>query len=500
MSSTLAGPEAPERLVLVVDIANIRDRSKSKRFNFKLKREPASLEFIDRCLDRLSVEAPGSVIMNFTDHSLRKDLPKRSREEYDRRSKLVPTDPDKFFVVGTAQADDALICAARDLGVSIISHDKFEDKNANECTVFRFHSESEEEKFIFQTKDGLQLHQWWEKNVGILSDEWIYGKEQDDLACELRDKVKNATWQYHGEPLTEVMGDRWPQLNKLRPEKEVQLSVIKHTREEPSHFEASTRVIYADQRDILEENLGRVVTIVGRLVTIESIQFIEWFRGFQPIALIGELIPEVNEKYPFVRVTGRLSKHNEQLNIQLDPQIQIESPLFAEVVESNPIYLESEGWSEWPDIKPWQFPSLRAALVRRATTRAAKTHSAHEIPVSPAAPVVPVIPVSPAAPVVPVIPVSPAAPVVPVIPVSPAAPVVPVIPVSPAAPVVPVIPKTRKILVIVISIVAGLVLAFVAYRLWMTSSDVGSDSPVGFHTPSELVSYRISIYARGRNW
>ena len=450
MSSTLAGPEAPERLVLVVDIANIRDRSKSKRFNFKLKREPASLEFIDRCLDRLSVEAPGSVIMNFTDHSLRKDLPKRSREEYDRRSKLVPTDPDKFFVVGTAQADDALICAARDLGVSIISHDKFRDKKPDECTVFRFHSE--EEEFIFETKDGLQLHQWWKKNVGILSDEWIYGKEQDDLACELRDKVKNATWQYHGEPLTEVMGDRWPQLNKLRPEKEVQLSVIKHTREEPSHFEASTRVVYADQWDILEENLGRVVTIVGRLVTIESIQFIEWFRGFQPIALIGELIPEVNEKYPFVRVTGRLSKHNEQLNIQLDPQIQIESPLFAEVVESNPIYLESEGWSEWPDIKPWQFPSLRAALVRRATTRAAKTHSAHEIPV------------------------------------------------SPAAPVVPVIPKTRKILVIVISIVAGLVLAFVAYRLWMTSSDVGSDSPVGFHTPSELVSYRISIYARGRNW
>ena len=444
--------------MLVVDIANIRVRPKSKpkRSFFKKRepedREPASLEFIDRCLDELSVEAPGSVIMNFTDHSLRKDLPKRSREEFDRRSKLVPTDPDKFFVVGTAQADDALICAARDLGVSIISHDKFEDKNANECTVFRFHSESEEEKFIFQTKDGLQLHQWWEKNVGILSDEWIYGKEQDDLACELRDKVKNATWQYHGEPLTEVMGDRWPQLKKWKPEKEVQLSVINHTREEPSHFEASTRVIYADQRDILEENLGRVVTIVGRLVTIESIQFIEWFRGFQPIALIGELIPEVNEKYPFVRVTGRLSKHNEQLNIQLDPQIQIESPLFAEVVESNPIYLESEGWSEWPDIKPWQFPSLRAALVRRATTRAAKTHSAHEIPV------------------------------------------------SPAAPVVPVIPKTRKILVIVISIVAGLVLAFVAYRLWMTSSDVGSDSPVGFHTPSELVSYRISIYARGRNW
>ncbi len=463
MSSTLAGPEAPERLVLVVDIANIRDRSKPKRFTFKLKREPASLEFIDRCLDELSVEAPGSVIMNFTDYSLREDLPKKSRDEFDRRSKLVPTDPDKFFVVQTAEADDALIKAAQDLGVSIISHDKFRNKKAGECTVFRFHSESEEEKFIFQTKDGLQLHQWWEKNVGILSDEWIYGKERDDLAHELRDKVKNATWQYHGEPLTEGIGDRWPQLKKWKPEKEVQLSVINHTREEPSHFEASTRVVYADQWEILEENLGRVVTIVGRLVTIESIQFIEWFRGFQPIALIGELNLEVNEKDPFVRVTGRLSKHNEQLNIELDPKIQIESPLFAEVVESNPIYLESEGWSEWPDIKPWQFPSLAALLRRRATSREAKIHSAHAAPVSP----VPVAPVRPAAPV------------------------------SPAAPVVP---KTRKILVIVISIVAGLVLAFVAYRLWMTFSDVGSDSPVGFHTPSELVSYRISIYARGRDY
>ena len=482
--------------MLVVDTANIRDRPKSKRFTFKLKREErelASLEFIDRCLESLSVEAPGSVIMNFVDYTLCKDLPKRSMEEYDRRTKLVHTDPDKFFVVGTAKADDALITAARDLRVSIISHDKFRDNpEAGECTVFRFHSE--EGKFIFQTKDGLQLHQWWEKNVGILSDEWIYGKERDELAHELRDKVKNATWQYHGEPLT--VGLRWPQHMRLIADKEDQSSVIEHTREELSHFESSSRVIYADQWDILEENLGRVVTIVGRLVTIESIQFIEWFRGFQPISLIGELIPEVYEKY-FVSVTGRLSKTNGQLNIERDPGALPGSRQFFEVRDANPINLESERTEEESDIKPWRFPSLAALLRRRATSRAAKTHSAHETPVRPAAPVSPV-PVAPALPVRPAAPVSPATPVSPVpvapalpvspVPVAPALPVSPVpvapaLPVSPAAPVrpaAPVIHATRKILVIVISIVAGLVMAFVAYRLWMIFSDVGSDSPVGF--------------------
>ena len=111
MSAALPGPEAPEKLVLVVDTANIRDRSKSNRFFFRNreKREIASLEFIDRCLYSLSVEARGSVIMNFADRSLRDDLPKKSRDEFDRRSELVPTDPHKFFVVGTAEADDPLI-------------------------------------------------------------------------------------------------------------------------------------------------------------------------------------------------------------------------------------------------------------------------------------------------------------------------------------------------------------------------------------------------------
>jgi hypothetical protein len=67
------------------------------------------------------------------------------------------------------------------------------------------------------------------------------------------------------------------------------------------------------------------------------------------------------------------------------------------------------------------------------------------LPVTPVAPVAPVLPVHPVGPVLPVTPVAPVGPVLPVRPVGPLGPVLPVTPVAPVFPVGPAVACTNKI-------------------------------------------------------
>jgi hypothetical protein len=206
------------RLLLLVDIANIRPRSikNKKRFqaNFgmklplfsKTKYEPTCFAFIDQCLFDLARSAPGAVIVKYADFGLKSQLVGDDGEELIRRNSLDDYDSDKIFIVGTSKADNALLTASFEVGGSIISQDQFADTEYAELwtestRLFVYSYNEESEQFDFLTREGLSLQTWWQDENSFVSGDWLASDEYLEVEVRLRNQAKQANWQWITTPL-----------------------------------------------------------------------------------------------------------------------------------------------------------------------------------------------------------------------------------------------------------------------------------------------------------
>jgi hypothetical protein len=395
-------PRIPEKLLLLVDIANIRPRGDGqiKRFlnSFKWRSqgsyESTTLEFIDRCIKDLENEAPGAVIVKFADRALFEALPMGDREEFFRRSELSFEEPEKIVLISTAQADKPLITAADALEATIISQDNFEQKElrammTSEFAIFKFRFDVEADRFIFLQKNGPRLSEWWATNVGELSDAWYKGDERLGVEYQLRSMVRELTYEFHSEPLTFrpiVPEDALEELERLAREREQQRGLIEKIRSKTVSFGESERTVFADEFTVLDEHIGRVILLIGRLEGNENGQWVEWFSGYRPIALVGPIIPDVYGKDRFVAVTGRLETDNSGLVLRLDPDRHFGYRMFNDVIGARPIFLGSEDPIEVQRQDPWRFPSFSHSftLLRRIRNeRATREKPLGLSPVSP---------------------------------------------------------------------------------------------------------------------
>ena len=371
-------PINPKKLVLLVDIANIRPRGEGqvrKLFKTFSKRSsesksPTSLNFIDRCISDLEVEAPGAIIIKFADRALFESLPMEDRNEFFRRSELSFEEPEKIVLVSTVQADVPLIEAANTLQASIISQDNFDQPHlqammANDFAIFKFHFDSSQSQFSFRQKNGVRLSDWWLENVGVLSDHWYQGTQRLDVEYELRKTVRELTFEFHSEPLTftpEVPDHALEELDRLAREREAQRALIESRHKEARSFDHPEQTIFADEFDLLVNSIGKVVLLIGRFRASENAQWIEWFPGYQPISIVGPELDSAESDGRFVSVTGRLGMDNGSLALQLDPNQNFDFRKFDDVIRARPVYLKGEGSVEVEKPEPWALPSFSNAL------------------------------------------------------------------------------------------------------------------------------------------
>ncbi len=379
----------PAKLVLLVDLANLRPRGDAKKVFLRNgrwwtfdKKEVTNLQYIAGCLSELEQQTPGSIIISFCDQSVQKSLDDEDWIEIERRSRLSIYDNEKVFFTQSKTADDALTRAATELGAPIISHDKFRaegyvglvfDQSFDVATnTFRF-SQMENGRY-----EGTQLEVWWISQNGDLTSEWLESNEREAAELLVRQQVRDCTFEFllkeevtHNPIVPENALQRFETRKEERQAKrELQRTEVRSRVESVVGFTNPETVVYADEWSRLEQYEGRVVTLVGRLVDAENGQLVEWFKNFRLISIIGDTIPETYGKDRFVVVTGRLEQVDGKQTIRLDPAQHIGYRWFADVVAGRPIYLEDE--DPFDDFEPeqWRFPSFLPSLnfVRRLRT------------------------------------------------------------------------------------------------------------------------------------
>lgn len=376
----------PTKLVLLVDLANFRPRGDARKVFLQNvpwwtpgKKERTSLQYIDGCLSALGHQAPGSIIISFCDQSVKKSLDDRDWNELERRSQLETIDANKVFFTQSKRADDALTRAADAFEAPIVSHDKF---RAEGYTGLAFDQSFDVHTNTFQftkVENGIsiamQLSDWWGSRIGKLNAEWLESGERDAAEYFMRQGVINITFDLLlEEKVTHnpiVPKDALQTLETRKSERSARREQRRDTVDVRAgsvvRFTPPETVLYADEWQRMEDFQGRVVTLVGRLVTTEDGQLIEWFRNYRPISVVGEIIPAIYGKDRFAVVTGRLEQLDGELSIHLDPAQPNGYRWFADVVAGRPIYLQHEDPFDDSEPERWRFPSFLPSLrfVRR---------------------------------------------------------------------------------------------------------------------------------------
>ncbi len=389
-------PIDPTKLVLLVDLANFRPRGDARKVFLQNvpwwtpgKKERTSLQYIDGCLSELEHQAPGSIIISFCDQSVKKSLDDSDWNELERRGRLETSDSNKVFFTQSKRADDALTRAADAFEAPIISHDKFRaegymglafDQSFDVRTnTFRF------AKMENGISIAMQLSDWWANRIGNLNAEWLQSSERDAAEYFMRQGVINITF--------DLLLEEKVTHNPIVPKNALQAletrkserSARREQRRDDVHVRARSMVeftqpetvLYADEWQRMDEFQGRVVTLVGRLVTTEDGQLIEWFRNYRPISVVGDVIPAIYGKDRFAVVTGRLEQSDGELSIHLDPAQPNGYRWFADVVAGRPIYLQDEDPLEDFEPEHWRFPSFLPSLrfVRRLRAERLQEHA-----------------------------------------------------------------------------------------------------------------------------
>ena len=380
-------PLDPTKLVLLVDLANFRPRDgaekvflQNRRWRDILGNERTNLQYIDRCLQELADQAPGSLVISFCDRNIKKSLETdEDWKELERRNQLSIDNPNRVFFLESKEADKALVTAANELGSPIVSHDDFA-KEQHSGIVFEQSFDVRENAFRYTKKvngrlDGTQLLDWWVDRTVDFTYEWLESADREAAEALIRQRVRDCTFEFlWEEELTQRLTvpdnalEIFESRKREREAKREQRRIAKQVKvKSVTGFTEPETVVYADEWSRIYEYQGRVVTLIGRLVDTENGQLVEWFKNFQQISIIGATIPATYGKDRFVAVTGRLEEVDGVHSIHLDPTKHVGYPWFADVVAERPIYLQDEDPFEEVEPERWRFPSFLPSLtfVRR---------------------------------------------------------------------------------------------------------------------------------------
>lgn len=318
-------PERPERLLVVVDVANIRPRDRTGRGG-RRSNGPTSLTFIDLCLSSIQMAAPGAIVVKFADMSLLDVLPRTDREEVRRRSGLHYSEPDKIFLV--RYADRPVLTGAHAFEASIVSCDKFDDPELDELKIsevrhFRHEYDPARSTFAFpDIGGGIPLDVWWEHQFGHVPEPWFVSDEYLEIDWQVRSGVHDSTFQYHSEPLThrplipagaiagpqedhddrpehDGLAQSWPDV--------LHGDAVSAPSGVPVRRLPGLRVVFVDDLDAVARLDGSDARVVGRISRRSAAGLVlEWFEGGASAPLVPAPGAAVPEKRTWVSVPCRV--------------------------------------------------------------------------------------------------------------------------------------------------------------------------------------------------
>lgn len=341
-------PEFYEKMVILVDVSNIRPRASSVRKKFSLNRfsgkkkiEPTSLAYIDSCLAALGHEAPGALIVKFMDRSLLDVLQPDERNTLLFRDDLPFNHEDKVYIISSVEADEPLLAAAQHFNTLVISEDTFSDPKWRKYEIEpwqKVQPHFADESFRFTSSDGVALRTWWNETHGDIPNSWRESEQYETLSYQLRNEINDLTFEWHSGPLTQridlpdyVSVSAADETSNIISNSDVEL----RNKQEVSaqSFEAPFRMVYADDFSLHEELVGRVVILVGRLYEQDGHQFIGWFPSYRLIRVTNHRIASIYGHDRFVSVTGRFEKDLDGFSFTVNPSAKIGSRRFAEIIE-----------------------------------------------------------------------------------------------------------------------------------------------------------------------
>ena len=139
--------------VLIVDVANIRDQAPETMKTRKHEGRDvplSSLEYLDSALDALEYQVPSGTVLKIADFALKYNFPDDEKIEFERRTKLEPTDPQFIYLLpyqskkpekwserlrrklkdnpDFIEADAIIISLALELDAYVVSGDSYSDE------------------------------------------------------------------------------------------------------------------------------------------------------------------------------------------------------------------------------------------------------------------------------------------------------------------------------------------------------------------------------------
>ncbi len=408
------------RLLLLVDIANIRPRSikNKKRFqaNFglklplfgKAKDDITSFAFIDQCLLDLARSAPGAVIVKYADFGLKDHLVGNDREELAYRNSLDDFDSDKIFVIGASKADNALLTASFEVGGSIISRDRFadveyEDLKTDNTRLFMHSYNEESEQFDFCTREGLHLRDWWRTENEYVSGDWLASDEYLDVDFRLRSQVRQVNWQWITTPLVhnpEIPEEVYERIEARSKGKRRLTTTKRSTRrpkkssvrqdevfvdEDPFVFEVSEPLVefeffeprrgrsvcylLADDFHGMRKNIGNRVTIAGRILLVDEKIFLQWITGTEAVEIINP--PNVDEHTgtSYVQLDGVLEVLGNSIVLRTDDDEMFTVVTYAHIREERNAQKRESRVLQETEMRKWAVPSFIDSVQNLRTLR-----------------------------------------------------------------------------------------------------------------------------------
>ncbi len=139
--------------VLIVDLANIRDHAPETMKTRKHEGRDvslSSLEYLDSALDALEYQVPSGTVLKIADFALKYNFTDDEKIEFERRTKLEPTDPQFIYLLpyqskkteswsrrlrrkptdnpDFIEADDIILSLALELDAFVVSGDSYSDE------------------------------------------------------------------------------------------------------------------------------------------------------------------------------------------------------------------------------------------------------------------------------------------------------------------------------------------------------------------------------------
>lgn len=320
MSGEIAENFDPTQLLVLVDVANLVDR----------QRVPAKkwLSHLDSMLETIETIAPQAIVVKFADrHNLAKYLSPESPgfRELERRNDLDYHDPDKIYLVH--YADKPILEAASRTNGIVISNDQFtEHVDLLPLVHKKFSVRHQRRGFrgthVFsECHDGISLGDWWAEVGGAVQSD---SSETLDLHnYRVRQLVNELTFEWTSEQLTyNPFVPRFPPVAVPRRSEEPDRddSDAPHAHEiVPIRRRSPVRVVLrADEVGARRDLLGERVAVVGTFAVYGGAVHIEWYLGYDPVRLFGEVSMDDAPAVGFARVVGTLSTVDGQVVLDID--------------------------------------------------------------------------------------------------------------------------------------------------------------------------------------